>query len=348
MADGHLTDEQYSTHARSEAPTTFTEGGLKGEVTAAATRFGAELGAILETYLAAPPPPPPPEPEPPPPPTEPEHPWDTGVVFPPSYGEFAPFFDDDFSAATLNRTDWTPTVGDPRWGVWKPPGMGGSWDENAANIESAMQSPAIGGFNAEFFSSAQVRTGADGCALTAVRDNRWQGLGYSWMSGIIRSRVLITGRGGLVRIWAKLARGSGNWSALWLMNGEGDTAEPDICETGFMPWATGANATTSVAATLHGHGAQQQSRYNAGVDLADSFNCFDLVYHAGEDIRWFFNGEQRWRAAIPNWNTDRRFCVMANLSVFASTSNGWAHQVNAQTPSPMTMAIRRVQFFARP
>lgn len=285
-------------------------------------RYGEEQKRLIEQYYV------------PPGETPPGTPPGDTVPLPPGYTESQIFFEDTFRDTTLDLSKWSPSVGDPKWGIW-PGGLPVDW----SNPDNSLSGMGPWSNNWEYFSPEQVKTG-DGCTLTAVRDRNYSDLGYEWKSGIIRSKVLLGD--GLARFEVMLSKGSGHWGGCWLLNNLGSDFEPDLIETGFIPFAAGATQDSSAATTLH-DGEQSQVRYDAG-DLTSNYRVFDCEYRPGSHVAFWLDGIERHRVST---NVRCECCAMVNNSVASPVAANWHSQVDDLTPEPMLVKIRRVAFYQR-
>lgn len=308
-------------------PTAYADPALSFEqaMADAYRAYGEEQKRLIDLYYT----------EPTEPPVEPPATGD--IPLPPGYDEGGRFFDDEFMDAELDLSKWTPTVGDPRWGIW-PGGLPVDWN----NPDGSPSGMGPWSNNWEYFSPSQVRTG-NGCELVAQRDRLYADLGYEWKSGIIRSKILL--EDGLGRVICKFGNGSGLWDGIWFLNDQGTAFEPDWIETGFTPFAAGADQDSSAASTLHEEDhSQNQVRYNAG-SMSENYRTWDCEYVSGSHLTWWLDGVQRHHVKT---NVRCKLCLMVNHSIASPIAADWHSQVDTDTPDPVSLHIKRVQMFKRP
>jgi len=193
---------------------------------------------------------------------------------------------------------------------------------------------------------------SDGMLHVTAKRESYGGKGYT--SGRIRTKGKGDWTYGRIEFRAKLARGQGMWSAVWMMpsdevyGGWAASGEIDIMENvGFEP--------LSVHGTLHFGGAwpNNQSKGSAyettGSPFHQEFYNYALEWEEGE-MRWYVNDVLYQTLGEGDWNTsghafpapfDQDFHLLVNLAV----GGYWPGSPDATTDFPQELVLDYIRVY---
>jgi hypothetical protein len=245
------------------------------------------LNIGFQTLGSVPPSPPPPLSPPPPPPAPPPPPPGIGgggpsTMSPPTYANPAYsvaqlFFEDTFSAGTLDATKWTAGIGTANQGLWTDGGT----------LIFPRSGYAHGGFHDEYYTSSQVTTGgANGLALTAVPDTTSFPGKYNWKSGSIFTGSSLPLTGCFVQWRVMLPdMSTGAWPQLIFLGPNGEN-EFDLYSGG-LNGPGGPNDCMTVQLFA---GGNVQNQYNTANNLSSGWHIFGVEFVAGVSIKSYLDG----------------------------------------------------------
>ena len=251
-------------------------------------------------------------------------------------------FDDPFTGTALDTSKWVTFLG----------AQGSRWNNHGA-LPSPFSGPNTPVSNEiAMFGPSQVRVN-NGLTLTAARNTNTYASDYPWLSGVVSSegKFSLPATGWFVQVQAQMPDTSvGMWPAIWFMPDTASSPVPELDghEGGF----TGSGFPINQA----GHSdyfspqGQQQSLWNAGVDLSAGFHIygFQCVPGAGGSITAYLDGKQVWQVAAPKVTiVGGTYELLLELEVAGPDAQGWHTAASATTPGA-AMRVAEVQVYSCP
>jgi beta-glucanase (GH16 family) len=228
-------------------------------------------------------------------------------------------FSDDFTGTSLDTAKWATCY------PW--------WPQNGSGCTN------LGNPELQWYRPSQVRVSDGTLHLVAVeRDTSGTAADgtpktYPWRSGMVTTHSSFTFTYGYVAVRARLVKGDGLWSALWLLS-EAGAPEIDISELY-------GNDPTKLSVVLHAKSGSRAYRTVSTPDLSDGWHTYALDWEPSS-ITWFVDGRAVYRymgeevPSVPMY-------FIANLAV----GNFFQAHPTASTPPTASLDIRRVDIYQR-
>jgi len=231
-------------------------------------------------------------------------------------------FADDFDGASLDPTKWSSCY----W--WSTTNC-----TNAANHELQVYTPDNVSFD------------DDSLVLTARRRNTvFDGRNHAYTSGLVSGSApdgtLFGFRYGYVEARARVPRGAGLWSALWLLDA-GRTPLPEIDVFEVVGETPDLAYTAVHVADDRGERRRLRQRSRTA-DLSDGFHVFGLLWQPGE-LRWYVDGREEWRVDDPAFVPATDMYLIANLAV----GGDFPTEVRSDTPFPSSYEVDYIRVWQR-
>ena len=215
-------------------------------------------------------------------------------------------FDDEFNGTTLDTSKWITNAG--RGGVCTSVDVGGiaCFDPQAVSVSNG---------------SAHIET------------NRQSINGYSYLAGIINTDTKYYFTYGYFDIRAKMPKGDGLWSGIWLYNTVGDANEIDIVEL------RGKDPRTAYQ-TFQGNNVGKTQFNTGGTDWSLAYHDYAVMWQPGLLI-FYIDGIERGRVttAVPS----EKMYLMLDSDVGGSTA--WSGSPDSSTPFPSYLDVEYVRVY---
>ena len=231
----------------------------------------------------------------------------TGIPIPVGYSKL--IFDDEFHSTTLDTSKWITNAG--RGGVCTSVDVGGiaCFDPQAVSVSNG---------------SAHIET------------NRQSINGFSYLAGIINTDTQYYFTYGYFDIRAKMPKGNGLWSGLWLYNTwtlPNDSNEIDIVEL------LGKDPTTTYQ-TFHNYNGGQTQFTSTDTDWTQGYHDYAVNWEPGLLV-FYIDGIERGRVttAVPS----EKMYLMLDSDVGGSTA--WSGPPDSSTPFPSYLDIEYVRVY---
>lgn len=253
----------------------------------------------------------------------------------------SPIFAEEFN----NELSVWDIVGNPH-GVWRNDyGYGGVADYKFNDELQYYTGPYFGSHSGNF-NDGNYRVEGGVLTLIARRTDNIEikSLGVDYTSGLITTRGLEPWFGGptnqfslqygYIEMRADLSDEPGAWNALWLLPADYSYAEVDIVESvgreGGLVWQAV-------------HGASDEGRYAAGVNIADSgYHTFGFAW-TPDTLSWYVDGVETWSRPTPS-DMHQPMVLLANLAVGGS----WAGTPDFGPDGVAEMKIDYIRAYALP
>jgi hypothetical protein len=244
------------------------------------------------------------------------------------------FFEDTFSAGSLDATSWTVGVGTRNGGLWT----------DAGTLVFPRSGFNHGGFNDEYYDPGQVTTGGpNGLTLTAVPDTTSYAGKYNWKSGSIFSNFATPAAGCFVQ-WRVLLPDmtSGAWPKLWFMGPNGEN-EFDLFSGG-LNGPGGPNDCMTVQ--LFG-GGNVQNQYNTSSNLASGWHIFGVELIPGASIKSYLDGVlmDTLSTGIPQ---PMGYELIFSLMLATAATSPWHAIQSGATPASLKAYCNDIQMYNLP
>lgn len=189
----------------------------------------------------------------------------TAAIADPSGDGWQLKFSDDFSADKLDRSKWSPCF---FWGISKGCTNGGAGD-------------------LQWFQSDEVSIQN---GVLRLRAQKRQSNGKEYTSGMIASHDKFSFQYGYAEFRAKVPKGKGYWSTLWLLP-QNKTWPPELDVAEFV----GSN-TNNVHMTLHYNngGHKSSSGWWGGTDFSADYHTYAVEW-TQDALVWYVDGVERRR-----------------------------------------------------
>ncbi len=244
----------------------------------------------------------------------------TGFTSPTSYPNMTLVWEDDFSAATIDQSDWTFEIGN---------GTNG-WGNNEL----------------QYYRSENAYT-QDGHLIIEAKRESFQGYDYT------STRMITQGKEdfqyGRIDIRAALPEGQGIWPALWMLGSNFSTVGwPASGEIDIMEMIGGSGRENTVHGTVHWQHDGQHASFGGDVALPsgtfnDEFHVFSIVWTSSR-ITWYMdNQEYHAIDTSPAQLSEFRnsFFFIFNLAV----GGNWPGAPNSTTTFPQYLIVDYIRVF---
>ena len=213
-----------------------------------------------------------------------------GMATPVGYTQQQLIFDDRFTGASLDSSNWNTYLG----------AQGIAWNDHG-NLPAPYSGPNAPITNeAAMFGPSQVSVD-NGLTLTAVRNTDQYAGTFPWISGVITTegKFTLPTTGWYVQVRAKMPDVSqGMWPAIWFLPPTAGTPynEFDGYEGG---WLLGNSASPNevMHSDYFSNQGQQQTAYSVNTDLTAGYNIYGYQYIPGQSVTAYFDGTKVWQVS---------------------------------------------------
>jgi|HubBroStandDraft_6_1064221.scaffolds.fasta_scaffold02064_2 beta-glucanase (GH16 family) len=269
-----------------------------------------------------------------------------GIGSPLNRAELIETFDDEFSDFRWYAEG--AIYGKPGGGIWRTNfGYAGVQDRNSRNLPSNGEQQIY--VDRGFRGTAAAPLGLDPfrindgvLEITAdrtpdrVKPYIWN---YEYTSGLITSRDTFSQRYGVFEVRARVPKGRGLWSCIWLLPAAGGwPPEIDILEI------LGDRPTTLVT-TWHSAASGEHTMGPVATEIPDAsadFHTYAIDWDA-DQIRWYFDGFEVAHAQTPADMHVPMYLLM-NLAV----GGNWPGSPDTNTQFPAALSIDWIRAYQRP
>ncbi len=228
---------------------------------------------------------------------------------------------DEFSAASLDRQNWTYEIGDGC------PNLCG-WGNNELQYYREQ--------------NTQLK---DGLLVVEARKEQFSGRGYT--SSRIISKDKVSLQFGRVDIRAKMPKGQGLWPALWMLGQNIDEVSWPACgEIDIMEMVGGNNREKVVHGTAHwdfnGHVASGGSK-TSDRPLSDAFHVYTIVWDE-QSIKWYLDDQPYFELPVTEDHQtefQKPFFFIMNVAV----GGDWPGAPDVSTIFPTRMYVDYIRAF---
>ena len=242
-----------------------------------------------------------------------------GATSPTSYDGMRMIWEDDFSGAELNSSNWSHEMGT---------GSNG-WGNNELQ-----------------YYQPQNTTLQDGHLIISAREQSIGGSNYSSSRIISQNKFDFTY--GRVDIRAALPQGQGIWPALWMLGSNFSTVGWPACgEIDIMEKVGGSGRENTIHGTVHWQNEGQHAEFGGSVNLSTNttsqFHVYSIVWTETR-IVWYVDDEQYHAIdTSPGELSEfrRSFFFIMNLAV----GGNWPGAPNASTSFPQHMIVDYIRVF---
>lgn len=251
-------------------------------------------------------------------------------------------FDDQFTGTALDTSNWVTYLG----------AQGSRWNNEGA-LPSPYSGPNTPATNEiAMFGPSQVSVN-NGVTLTAVRNTNIYASSYPWLSGIVTTegKFSLPQTGWYVQVQAQMPDTSeGMWPAIWFMPDTANSPVPELdgLEGGFTGSGFPINQTGH--SDYFASQGQQQSLWNAGVNLSAGFHIYGYQYVPGASgsITAYLDGKQVWQVTASKATiAEGTYELLLELEVAGPDTEGWHTGASATTPGA-SMRVAEVQVYSYP
>ncbi|WP_083262419.1 glycoside hydrolase family 16 protein [Roseivirga sp. 4D4] len=244
----------------------------------------------------------------------------TGFTSPTSYPNMTLVWEDDFSASTIDQSDWTFEIGN---------GTNG-WGNNEL----------------QYYRSENAYT-QDGHLIIEAKQESFQGYDYTSTRMITRGKEDF--QYGRIDIRAALPEGQGIWPALWMLGSNFNSVGwPASGEIDIMEMVGGSGRENTVHGTVHWQHDGQHANFGGDVTLPsgtfhDEFHVFSIVWTSSR-ITWYMdNQEYHAIDTTPAQLSEFRnsFFFIFNVAV----GGNWPGAPNSTTTFPQYLIVDYVRVF---
>ena len=226
-------------------------------------------------------------------------------------------FSADFGGASLDQSIWSTCY---------PWGDDGSGCTNFGNPE------------VQWYVPSQIQVDGDALHLVASKDptrgkaQDGSGKTYPWRSGMVTTYRSLQFTYGLVEVDARIPRGDGLWTTLWLLpQDQSFPPEIDIAEVYGVD-------TKQLSVVYHAAPSGRSFKTVDTDDLSTSFHRYAVDWEP-DSITWYLDGRPvyEYRGRTPA----QPMYFLANLAV----ANVFGSGPTAATPSPTSLDVRSVNIY---
>jgi beta-glucanase (GH16 family) len=250
----------------------------------------------------------------------------TGATSPESYDGMTLVWQDEFSAESLNTSDWTFEIGT---------GSNG-WGNNELQYYRAENTSLV-----------------DGNLVITAKNDGFSGRSYTSSRIITKDKqTFLYGR---IDIRAVLPYGQGIWPALWMLGNnisDPNVGWPKCGEIDIMELVGGGAKDKTVHGTAHWQDVAGYANYGGHVNLstgifADNYHVFSIVWDA-DFIIWYMDNVEFHRIDIsPTDNPSRldEFRAEQFLIFNVAVGGNWPGAPDGTTKFPQRMLVDYVRYF---
>ena len=246
-----------------------------------------------------------------------------GYESPTSYPGYTLVWNDEFSGAALNLSDWSYEIGTGNNG----------WGNNEAQ-----------------YYRAENTSVANGYLTIQARKENFGGRSYTSSRLITKNKQSF--RYGRIDIRAVLPQGQGLWPALWMLGTNISTVGwPESGEIDIMEMVGGSGREDTVHGTGHWDNNGSNASYGGDYTLnsgtfADEFHVFSIEWDSNL-IRWYVDDVQYHALSISSAGLSefrKEFFFIFNIAV----GGNWPGYPDASTVFPQRMLVDYVRVFQKP
>jgi len=244
----------------------------------------------------------------------------TGFTSPTSYPNMSLVWEEDFSASTIDQSDWTFEIGN---------GTNG-WGNNEL----------------QYYRADNAYT-QDGHLIIEAKEESFQGYDYTSTRMITRGKKEF--QYGRIDIRAALPEGQGIWPALWMLGSNFNSVGwPASGEIDIMEMIGGSGRENTVHGTVHWQHDGQHANFGGDVTLPsgtfnDEFHVFSIVWTSSR-ITWYMdNQEYHAIDTTPAQLSEFRnsFFFIFNVAV----GGNWPGAPNSTTTFPQYLIVDYIRVF---